>query len=157
MMFDVYSEINVRYILKYFMYVPVVTTNNQLFSRNLISHQALIPPPFLLLQWKWIFILRDFSEIDQIIILTSVTKVSSGVISKLIKFCVWKSKIKRWIYSLCKNTIVLIIWNTLIFGVFYFLLCPFSWNGWVASHYLVKSPNMVFLAYCVTIHTYNIL
>jgi hypothetical protein len=24
-----------------------------------------------------------------------------------------------------KNTIVVIIWNTLIFGVFYFLLCPF--------------------------------
>ena len=44
-MFDVYSEINVRYILKYFMYVPVVATNNQLLSRNLISHQALIPPP----------------------------------------------------------------------------------------------------------------
>ena len=44
-MFDVYSEINVPYILKYFMYVPVVTTNNQLLSRNLISHQALIPPP----------------------------------------------------------------------------------------------------------------
>jgi len=73
-MFDVYSEINVRYILKYFMYVPVVATNNKLLSRNLISHQALIPPPFLLLHWKWIFILRDFSEIDQIIILTSVTK-----------------------------------------------------------------------------------
>ena len=29
-----------------------------------------------------------------------------------------------------KNTIVLIIWNTLIFGVFYFLLCPFFWNDW---------------------------
>jgi hypothetical protein len=28
MMFDVYSEINVRYNLKYFMYVPVVATNN---------------------------------------------------------------------------------------------------------------------------------
>ena len=27
------------------MYVPVVATNNQLLSRNLISHQALIPPP----------------------------------------------------------------------------------------------------------------
>jgi hypothetical protein len=39
-MFDVYSEINVRYILKYFMYVPVVVSNNQLLSRNLISHQA---------------------------------------------------------------------------------------------------------------------
>jgi hypothetical protein len=47
MMFDVYSEINVRYILKYVMYVPVVTTNNQLFSRNLISHQALIPPRYI--------------------------------------------------------------------------------------------------------------
>jgi hypothetical protein len=46
MMFDVYSEINVPYILKYFMYVSVVATNNQLLSRNLISHQALIPPPF---------------------------------------------------------------------------------------------------------------
>ena len=49
MMFDVYSEINVRYILKYFMYVPVVAINNQLLPRNLISHQALIPPTFLLL------------------------------------------------------------------------------------------------------------
>ena len=43
-MFDIYSEINVPCILKYFMYVPVVATNNQLLSRNLIS-QALIPPP----------------------------------------------------------------------------------------------------------------
>jgi hypothetical protein len=39
-MFDVYSEINVRYILRYFMYVPVVATNNQLLSRNLISHHG---------------------------------------------------------------------------------------------------------------------
>ena len=52
------------------------------------------------------FILRDFSEIDQIIILTSVTK---------------KSKIKRWIYSLCKkynrfdNMKYFNFWNFLFF------------------------------------------
>ena len=50
-MFDVYSEINVRYILKYVMHVPVVATNNQLLSRNLISHQALIPIVPIFLEW----------------------------------------------------------------------------------------------------------
>jgi hypothetical protein len=33
-MFDVYSEINVRYILRYFMYVPVVAFQKNGHNKN---------------------------------------------------------------------------------------------------------------------------